>query len=173
MINQDEILFAKSKEEVIIPSKKEEDAGYDLYSYFEEDYIVIKPHETKLIPTGIHSAFSSDYYIQLQERGSTGSKGIAQRAGVIDSGYRGEWLIPITNTTDKVLFISKLSEKETIKSYFGEVATNESIVYPYTKAICQAVLIPVPKVVVKEIPLEELKAIPSERGEGKLGSSNK
>ena len=50
---------------------------------------------------------------------------------------------------------------------------NRSIIYPYTKAICQALLLPVPKVEIEEISLEELKAIPSERGEGKLGSSGK
>ena len=27
--------------------------GFDIYACFDEDYIVINPHETKLIPTGI------------------------------------------------------------------------------------------------------------------------
>ena len=87
---ENQLLFAKVKEGAIIPTKTEENAGRDLYACFDEDYIVIHPLETKLIPTGIATAFSPNYYAQIQERGSTGSKGIKYGAGVIDSGYRGE-----------------------------------------------------------------------------------
>ena len=45
--------------------------------------------------------------------------------------------------------------------------------YPDTKAIAQLVLHEVPVVEVEEISYEELKAIPSERGDGALGSSGK
>ena len=37
------IYWAKVKEQAIIPTKREEDAGYDLYPCFEEDYIEIVP----------------------------------------------------------------------------------------------------------------------------------
>lgn len=47
------------------------------------------------------------------------------------------------------------------------------IVYPYEKAIAQLLVIPVPKVDVEEYTYEELKAIPSKRGMGALGSSGK
>ena len=47
------------------------------------------------------------------------------------------------------------------------------LVYPYEKAIAQVALEVVPDVKVKEITLEKLISIESERGEGKLGSSNK
>ena len=172
-----EVKFAKIRPEAIIPSKLDEDMGFDIYACFEEDYIAIKPHETKLIPTGIASSCDSEYGFVLRERGSTGSKGIALRAGVIDSGYRNEWFVGLTNTTDKVLFISKLEEEETFKDYYlidkDVLFITDDIVYPYTKAIAQALLVPVPKVTVDEIPYEELIEIPSERGMGKLGSSNK
>ena len=46
-------------------------------------------------------------------------------------------------------------------------------VYPYSKAIAQALVIPVPDVEVKEVSYEELQQIQSERGLGALGSSNK
>lgn len=167
-----EVKFAKIRPEAIIPSKLDEDMGFDIYACFEEDYMAIKPHETKLIPTGIASSCDSEYGFVLRERGSTGSKGIALRAGVIDSGYRNEWFVGLTNTTNKVLFISKLEPKETYEKYYGKVMP-ESFVYPYTKAIAQALLVPVPKATVDEIPYEELIKIPSERGMGKLGSSNK
>lgn len=171
-VEGNKLFFAITKNGAKIPSKRTEDAGYDVYACFDEDYIVIRPNETILIPTGIASACSEDYYIQLQERGSTGTKGMAQRCGVIDSGFRNEWFVPITNSSNKILFISKLSEEETYQRYFGNVI-EPSLVYPYAKAICQAVVLPVPKMEVKEITFDELKNINSERGIGALGSSNK
>lgn len=166
------VKFAKVKDGAIIPSKRDEDMGFDIYACFDEDYMVINPHETKLIPTGIASACDADYGFVLFERGSTGSKGIARRCGVIDSGYRNEWFIGLTNTTNKVMLISKLSEQDTYDQYYGDIMP-ESFVYPYTKAIAQALVIPVPKTEVEEISYDELKTIKSERGMGALGSSNK
>lgn len=171
-VEGNKLFFAITKDGAKMPSKRTEDAGYDIYSCFDEDYIVIEPNETVLIPTGIASACSEDYYIQLQERGSTGTKGMAQRCGVIDSGFRNEWFVPITNSSNKILFISKLSEEETYQKYFGSVVRH-SLVYPYTKAICQAVVLPVPKMEIEEITFDKLKNINSERGLGALGSSNK
>lgn len=185
-----DIKFAKVKPNAIIPSKRDEDMGFDIYACFDEDYMIINPHETKLIPTGIASACDSGYGFALRERGSTGSKGIALRCGVLDSGYRGEWFVCLTNTTDKILYISKFDEKETIKkdiknSDYADLLDDEDILlskdeidemmilYPYSKAIAQALVIPVPKVEISEISYEELKEIKSERGTGALGSSNK
>lgn len=180
-----EVKFAKVHPNAIIPSKRDEDMGFDIYACFDEDYIVINPHETKLIPTGIASSCNSEYGFLVFERGSTGSKGIARRCGVIDSGYRNEWFIGLTNTTDRTLFISKFDEVELERklcmdignSVFGwRVATDEvqnAIIYPYSKAIAQALVVPVPKVNIEEVSYNELKAIESERGLGALGSSNK
>ena len=169
------IKFAKVRPDAIIPSKRDEDMGFDIYACFDEDYIIIPPHETNLIPTGIASACDADYGFVAFERGSTGSKGIARRCGVIDSGYRNEWFIGLTNTTDKMLFISKISEQDTYIDYYGEEIDDmtESVVYPYSKAIAQALIVPVPKTKVEEISYEELQAIKSERGLGALGSSGK
>lgn len=166
------IKFAKVRPDAKIPSKRDEDMGFDIYACFEEEYMVIHPHETKLIPTGIASSCNSDYGFVLRERGSTGSKGIALRAGVIDSGYRSEWFVGLTNTTNKTLFITKLSEEDTYVKYYGDIMP-KSFIYPYSKAIAQALVVPVPKVEVEETPYEELKAIESERGFGSIGSSGK
>ena len=100
----DTIKFAKVKENAIIPSKSIENAGYDIYGIFgdnKDETRIIQPHQTKLIPTGIACALPTKYYFQVEERGSTGSKGIKKSAGVIDSGYRGEIFIAITNSTNK------------------------------------------------------------------------
>lgn len=163
------VKFAKVRPTAKIPTKRVEDAGYDIYADFEEPFILINPHETVMIPTGIASACDTDYCFVLKERGSTGTKGMAQRAGIIDSGYRSEWFVPITNTTDKTLFITKSTYLTKLKATYEEHA----IYYPYEKAICQALVMPVPTVDVEEYTYEELKAIPSSRGVGALGSSGK
>ena len=74
------LYWAKVKPEAKVPQKRYEDAGYDLYPCFEEDYMVIEPHETRLVPLGVASAFDSEFVMILKERGSTGTKGIAQRS---------------------------------------------------------------------------------------------
>ena len=232
----DVIKFAKVKENAIIPSKKIENAGYDVYGVFggnNDENRIVKPHQTKLIPTGIACALPSKYYFQVEERGSTGSKGIKKSAGVVDSGYRGEIFIAITNSTDNYLVFGDkdsyiqdataelekwqtidennmteediVSLTEALKKQIGEKIYNElseeaklemmrelvqlikddksiqgfeynlynATFYPDTKAIAQLVLHEVPVVEVEEISYEELKAIPSERGDGALGSSGK
>ena len=151
-----------AKEGAIIPSKRDEDAGYDIYPFFEEDNLEIKPGETVMIPTGLYSAFSKDYVAILKERGSTGTKGMGQRAGVIDSGYRGEWMIPITNHNNISILISK-----TYKERGGY------IVYPYDKAIAQAIFVPVGNAKIQVMEIEELQKITSLRGAGKTGSTKK
>lgn len=162
---KDTILFAKVKPDAKIPSKRQEDAGFDVYACFDEDYIKIEPHQTKLIPTGIATSFKSKYVFMLKERGSTGTKGLAQRCGVIDSGFQNEIFCPLTNTNDVPVYIKKPNVDITVETY--------AIIYPYEKAICQGILLPIPNVIVKEISYDELKEIPSERGMGQLGSTNK
>lgn len=230
-----EIIFAKVKENAIIPSKEEENAGFDIYACWdgvEKKDKIIKPHTTKLIPTGIACALPINYYFQVEERGSTGSKGIKKSAGVVDSGYRGEIFVAISNINDKYLIfgdkdtylqealnelkkwqsvdINNLTEqdkidvekilrdqypdtydtltdkeKETvIKNVYQEIKSSNNdealinnitnaIFYPETKAIAQLVLHKVDNLPVKEISYEELKQIPSKRGNGILGSSGK
>lgn len=166
-----EIKFAKVRPDAKIPTKRDEDVGYDIYSCFDGNFIEIEPHETKGIPTGIASACSPHYGFIIKERGSTGSKGIAVRAGVVDSGFRNEWKIFLTNTTEKKLYISKLTKEEIKEKQLCPF--REFTVYPYEKAIAQAVLVPVPITEIQEISYEELKKIESERGQGMLGSSGK
>lgn len=162
------VKFAKVRPTAVIPTKRDEDAGFDIYADFEDDFIIIDPHTTTLIPTGIASACDTDYCFILKERGSTGTKGIAQRCGVIDSGYRNEWFVPITNTTNKKIAIVKKDA-----DYIFIRNTSGYTIYPYEKAIAQALIIPVPKVNIEELTYNELKEIKSDRGMGALGSSGK
>ena len=52
-VKGNELYFARVRESAIIPSKKLEDAGYDVYSNFEGDYFVIEAGKTRPTPTGI------------------------------------------------------------------------------------------------------------------------
>ena len=157
------IKFAKLDPKAIIPSKRDEDAGYDIYACIDED-IIIPPNETVMVPTGIASAFDPGYVAILKERGSTGSRGIGPPCGVVDSGYRGQWFVALTNHTNGEI---KLAVEERPASCF------HGITYPVSKAIAQAVFVAVPDSKVEEIAPEELASIKSERGAGKLGSSEK
>ena len=175
-IEGNEIYFAKIRPSAIIPTKKAEDAGYDLYANFEEDYFVFEPFETKPVPTGVAIAFSPKYYIQVEERGSTGKAGMKKSSGVFDSGYRGEYLIMIYNTHPTPLVISKKPLEEMPEEFEANgktYKTKECVYYPYSKGICQLVLQEVPVMEEKEISYEELCGIKSERGAGRFGSSNK
>lgn len=143
------IKFAKLVDSATIPSGRDEDLGIDFYHYDKRMLTVtLKPHVVYQLPTGIIMAMDEGYGMILKERSSLGSKGVAVRAGVIDSGYRGEVIICLENTTDNNVNID------------------------LTKAIAQGVLIPNPKKVIEEYKIEEINAIDSERGVGGFGSTN-
>lgn len=167
------VYFAKVKEDAIIPTKRDEDAGYDIYACVEGrevdgkiiHEIYCPAHKTTLVPTGIAMALPKTYYFNTKhERGSTGKLAMSVLAGVVDSGYRGEIFIALTPLHKDVLITSEVSEVEE-----GE----DVILYPYSKAIAQGTIDLVPQVNIKEITYEELKNIKSERGTGALGASGK
>ena len=165
------MLIKRFTETAVLPRRATEgSAGYDLSADLSQPE-VIQPGESKLLPTGIASAFEPGYYFQIQERGSTGSRGIGKRCGVIDSGYRGEWFVPMTNLNTVPLYFAKESAGEYLE---GLRAKGERFnVYYITKAVCQAVLLPVPETEITEIPYDELMEMKSLRMTGSLGSSGK
>ncbi|MFP4457805.1 MAG: dUTP diphosphatase [Clostridia bacterium] len=150
------------KEDAKAPEKRVEDAGYDIYPAFEEDNMVIAPQETKLVPTGFATAFSRGLVALVRERGSSGCLNLSVRAGVIDSGYRGEWFIAINNTGDKFIIISKSCEEVEERA--------KSIHYPYEKAIAQFILTDAYHE--DTMLVSDIKEFESERGEGMLGSTD-
>ena len=159
------IRFAKLREGAVIPSKRDEDSDYDLYACFEEEEFVIPAFSTRLIPTGLISAFGPELGVKFEERGSnTKWCGIVQ-AGVIDSGYRGEWVCAMYNGNSVPVHISKAVQ---------EVQHLEDrVLVPYSKAICQFHVREIPRVAIAEVDPETVLACASERGTGKLGSSGK
>lgn len=163
-MNIDEIYFARKDEAVKLPTKREEDGCYDVYAHITEDF-EIPPHTNKLIPTGLYSAFDQKYRIGIRERGSNTKTNMITMAGQIDSGYRGEWFISIYNGNDVPIFLcDDISEVK---------AQDNRIEIPVSKAIAQFAVELVPNVEVKELSIEDIQNISSERGAGALGSSNK
>lgn len=74
------------------------DAGMDVYAI--ED-ITIGPGETKIVPTGLKCAVPLGYELQVRPRSGLSVKTplrVANAPGTIDSGYRGEIGVIITNT---------------------------------------------------------------------------
>lgn len=171
-----EILFCPLRKDVTIPTKRDEDAGWDVYANFSQDFMVIMPHQTVGIPTGLATVFSKEYVAILKERGSTGTKGIGQRCGVIDSGYRDEWFIPLTNHNTKPMVIAKEGYSK-MELYAAVKALGckdgDYTIYPYNKAIAQFIMVEVPKFETRIITQEELESYESERGKGSKGSSGK
>ena len=74
-------------------------AGADLYACLEED-VTILPGETRKIPTGIAMELPAGTAGLIYARSSLGTKkGLApaNKVGVVDSDYRGEFLIFLHN----------------------------------------------------------------------------
>lgn len=169
----EKLYFAKTDSKAIIPSKRDEDGAYDFYP-------LIKPKETaeglvyeqflekgkvSMIDTGIASALSDEFYLNLNsERSSVAKYGLNVLAGTIDSGYRGKIKVMVIPLVKDVLISSMVKEPE---------IHDNLIVIPYDKAIAQATMLPVPKTDVVELTHSELLDIPSLRREGGWGSSGK
>jgi len=79
-------------------------AGMDLAACIDND-ITLNPGDRHAVPTGIAIALPSDGYVGLIfARSSLGlKKGITlpNAVGVIDSDYRGEIMVALTNISDK------------------------------------------------------------------------
>lgn len=120
-------------------------AGYDLYAATEYN-IIIQPHQTVKIGTGIATAIPQGYFGGIFARsGLATKKGLApaNKVGVIDSDYRGELIVALHNDTDIV----------------QEVAAGDRI----------AQLIILPFVSVNFIQVDDLDD--TERGSGGFGST--
>lgn len=88
----------------ILPAKGNKwDAGIDIYT--NESY-TLKPGETHMFGTGIAVEIPNGYVALFWDRSGLGSKGIHRLAGVVDSTYRGEWKIVLTNLTKKKFVIT-------------------------------------------------------------------
>ena len=90
----------KLKENAILPTYgSSEAAGADLYSCLEET-VVIAPGATAFIPTGLAMELPKGYAGLIYARSGLACKrGLApaNKVGVIDSDYRGEFIVVLHN----------------------------------------------------------------------------
>lgn len=94
--------------DIVLPTRASlGSAGYDFYVITK---FVIKPGETKVIPTGIKVYMDFDEYLGIYIRSSLALKHgivLTNNVGIIDSDYynnrdnEGHIMISITNTSDK------------------------------------------------------------------------
>lgn len=113
-----ELKIKRLSETATIPTKAHPtDACFDLYAdigyatarYVDglravPDSVVIRPHETIKIHTGIAANIPHGYWGAVFARSGLATKqGLrpAQGVPVIDEPYTGEWLIPLHNDTDE------------------------------------------------------------------------
>ena len=78
-------------------------AGADLYALLDEP-VVIEPHKTVLIHTGLAMEIPVGYVGLIYARsGLASKKGLApaNKVGVIDSDYRGEFMVALHNHSDE------------------------------------------------------------------------
>jgi dUTP pyrophosphatase len=97
------IEIKKLQESAVLPERGSASAaGYDLFACMEED-VVIKPHETKMIGTGLAGAIPEGYFGGIFARSGLSSKeGLrpANCTGVVDADYRGEIKVALHNDSE-------------------------------------------------------------------------
>ena len=96
--------FIKLDERAIVPTYGTEfSAGADLYNLPGND-VVIPPHETAMLHTGLAMELPVGYCGLIFARSGLASKrGLApaNKVGVVDPDYRGEWMVALHNHTDR------------------------------------------------------------------------
>lgn len=134
-----------------------------MYPCFSQEYIIINPQETTLIPTGIALEVPVEHVAIIFERGSVGKIGLGRRAGVVDPSYRGEVFVGLTNTSENPIAISK----DPIRTMNQHQDINK--VLEYENAIAQFILLEYDSPGITET--DELSL--TERGEQALGHTDK
>ncbi|AJH61631.1 Deoxyuridine 5'-triphosphate nucleotidohydrolase (DUTPase) [Bacillus cereus 95/8201] len=164
------VKIKRLNESVEIPKyAKPGDAGFDLVA--AED-VIIKPGETKVIPTGLVFEIPPGYEMQIRPRSGMSRKTkLRVVLGTIDSGYRGE----VGVIADNVSIIEYASHPRLLKgSFVGDSdfnvtkATNYEIIkIKKGERIAQGVIAPVETAHFEEV--SELSD--SERGNQGFGST--
>jgi dUTP pyrophosphatase len=82
-------------------------AGYDLYANVPET-VEIKPHETVKIGTGLCIEVPKGYFGGIVARSglaTTFGLAPANKLGIADSDYRGEYIVALHNHSDKTQYV--------------------------------------------------------------------
>jgi dUTP pyrophosphatase len=119
------------------------DAAFDIYSV---ENVTLKKRKVYLVKTGVVSEIPEGYFVSFRGKSGLAAKfGIDVLGGVIDSSYRGEWVVILTNLGQENYKIEKGDK------------------------IAQGLLQPAPMARIVEVK----KLSETTRGEGKFGSTGK
>lgn len=103
-----EINVKKLRDNAVIPTRGSEyAAGYDLYAAIDET-VVIGPHETQKIGTGLSFELPENTFGMIVARSGLATKeGLrpANCSGICDSDYRGEYIIALHNDSDEIRYV--------------------------------------------------------------------
>lgn len=158
--NNVEVYLEVCREGAVMPTyAKSGDAGMDVCA---AESIIIHPGETVIVPTGLKLAIPEGYEIQVRPRSGISFKTplrLSNSPGTIDSGYRDELGIIMTNTSE-----SSSCNFDSILTI--EVKDNKKGIYKINKGdrIAQIVLQLVPKM--KFTIVASVKEIGTDRGGG-------
>lgn len=137
---------------VPLPSyAKEGDAGMDLCALMLHDSgrvmqsTEMLPKETKKFGTGVRCEIPYGYELQIRPRSSMSLRGLHVHFGTVDTGYRGQIMVTVTNV-----------------GWFDEQINN-------LDRIAQAVLAPVTRATI----VEGVVSTDTERGEAGFGSTGR
>lgn len=162
--NNVEIYLEICREGAVIPAyARPGDAGMDVCSAVD---MLIHPGETIVIPTGLKLAIPEGYEIQVRPRSGISLKTplrLANTPGTIDSGYRDELGIIMTNT-------SEAAQCSTVDIFYADEKSNRKGTYQIRQGdrIAQIVLQRVPQIRFSVV--DSVKGIGTDRGGG-YGSS--
>lgn len=140
--------FVKLNENAIVPTYGTEfSAGADLYNLPGAD-VTVPPHSTVMLHTGIAIELPVGYCGLIFARSGLASKrGLApaNKVGVVDPDYRGEWMVALHNHTD------------TEQTVAGGERIAQMVITPYVQA--------------EFCPVDELTE--TDRGAGGFGSTGR
>ena len=95
-----EIPVKRLRENAVFPAYATADsAGADLRACLDEP-LTLQPHETRMVPLGYSMAIPAGWVGLIFARSGLASKrdlAPANKVGVVDADYRGEWWIPLHN----------------------------------------------------------------------------
>lgn len=103
-----EIRVKKISQTAVLPTRGSASAaGYDLYADLAEN-VEIAPHETKMIGTGLTMEIPEGYFGAIFARSGLAARESLRPAncvGVVDSDYRGPFMIALHNDGETVRVI--------------------------------------------------------------------
>jgi dUTP pyrophosphatase len=101
-----EFYVKKLNAQAILPTRSHEQAaGWDLYSTTST---TINPHGRAIVNTGIAVELPVGTVGLIRDRSGLAAKhGLTVLAGVMDSDYRGEYLVVLHNTTDAPYLVAQ------------------------------------------------------------------